>query len=169
MFTAISGNFFYKSKIKAIFFIFWRQFVCPKKISFRPDGLSFWSTNGKWRVNLGKFNEKSINHSTSLVLETCWGLSCSFKIWQTFFPWRATQPPPPITSVTTIEVWRKVNSVCGFAISMFLQLIAVTDAILRYGNFFNNKGCNWVALFRSLPCILEILGNIFKGALHLVP
>ncbi len=74
----------------------------------------------------------------------------------------------PTTPATTLEIWQNVYFVCGFDILIFLQKNDVLETIFRYGNFSIIKA-KLDALFWSLSCNLEILGNIFIGALHSVP
>ncbi len=112
--------------------------------------------------------QKSINHLTSLVLETFWGLSCVFKIWQKNFL-DALPNLLPTTPSSTLEIWLNVNFVCAFDILMFLPKNWRFRDYFSLRQFLYYKKQNWVALFWSLPCILEILINIFVTALHSVP
>ncbi len=62
---------------------------------------------------MGYFNEKNINHSTTLVLETFWSLSCRFQIRQKKFLGALPNllPTPP---ATTLEFLQNVYFMRGF-------------------------------------------------------
>ncbi len=72
---------------------------------------------------------------------------------------------PPTTPATTLEIWRNVNYLCGFAISMFFANNCRFGDQFSLRQFSSREKLGGPILESSMP--LEILGNI--GALHSVP